>query len=80
MTHDILPGDAENIRNKIKEMIPETASLHQPTEGQASVLEVDKHRTKTYRGKPLMDKISLIKDKMKISGVYISNAFVRVLD
>lgn len=80
MTHDKLPRAAENIRNEIKEMIPETASSHQPTEGQASVLKVDEHGTKTYGGVLLMDKISLMKDEMKISGVCILNAFLRVLD
>jgi hypothetical protein len=80
MPHDKLPRAAENIRNEIKEMIPETASSHQPPEGHASVLEVDEHGTKTYGGGLLMDKISLMKDEMKISGVCISDAFLRELD
>jgi hypothetical protein len=80
MTHDKLPRPAEDIRNEIKRMIPETASSRQPPESQARVLEVDEHGTKTYGGELLMDKISLMKDEMKISGVCISNAFLRLLD
>jgi hypothetical protein len=80
MTRDRLPGPAEDIRNEIKEMIPETASLYQTSEGRVSVLKVDEHGTKTYGGQLLMDKISLMRDAMKISGVCVSNAFLRVLD
>ncbi|KAJ5244517.1 hypothetical protein N7489_004613 [Penicillium chrysogenum] len=69
MTHDKLPRPAEDIRNEIKRMIPETASSRQSPESQARVLEVDEHGTKTYGGELLMDKISLMKDEMKISGV-----------
>lgn len=80
MTHVKLPRPAEDIRNEIKGMIPETASSRQSPEGQASVLDVDEHGTKTYGGDLLMDKISLMKDEMKISGVCISNVFASALD
>ena len=71
MTHDKLLGPNENIGNDIKEMIPEMASSDQPSKRQAIVLKVDEHGTKTYKGASLMDKISLMKDEMKICGVCI---------
>lgn len=80
MPHDKLPDAAEDIRNENKAMIPETGSSHQRAEGYASVLGVDEHGTKPYGGELLVDKISLMKDEMKIRGVCIADASLRVLD
>ena len=65
-----LPLAAEGIRNEIKEMIPETASLsNQPIQSQAVLLQEDNNGNKTYGGELLEERISRLKEKMGLDKV-----------
>lgn len=69
-----LPRAAEEIRQEIKGMIPETAILEdQHSEIQAMILEEDENGTKAYGGDPLAAKISRLTGKMGIGIVCTSH-------
>lgn len=68
-----LPRAAEEIRQEIKRMIPETAiQADQPVGIQAKILE-DGNGTKSYGGDALAGKISRLTGKMGIGIVCISH-------
>ncbi|CAG7937460.1 unnamed protein product [Penicillium nalgiovense] len=67
MNRHELPDPAEDIRQEIKGMIPETAILaDQPSKNQATILKEDKNGTKAYGGDLLAGKISRLTGKMGI--------------
>lgn len=73
-----LPRAAEEIRQEIKGMIPETAILEdQHSEIQAKILKEDENGTKAYGGDPLAAKISRLTGKMGIGIVCTSHGILR---
>lgn len=73
MNRHELPRPAEDIRQEIKGMIPETAILaDQPSANQATILEEDENGTKAYGGDLLAGKISRLTGKMGIGIVRTS--------
>lgn len=65
-----LPDAAEKIRNEIREMIPETATLpNQPIETQAELLLKDEHGNKIYGGELFEAKAAQLKEYMGIDKV-----------
>jgi hypothetical protein len=63
-----LPRDAENIRKGIKEMIPETTTLS-AGDLPGITAEIRDDGNKTYLGKTLAEKISLLTKEMHIGDV-----------
>lgn len=69
--HQLAP-EAEGIRKKIKEMIPEIAMDQNGDVAKASILSEDKDGNKTYGGLLLTEQISLLTEHMKIGEVFQS--------
>lgn len=68
-----LAREAEDIRKKIKGMIPETAmNQNEDVAAKASILSEDKDGNKTYGGLLLTEQISLLTEHMKIGEVFQS--------
>ncbi|KAJ6047296.1 uncharacterized protein N7446_007575 [Penicillium canescens] len=62
-----LPPAAEKIRNEIREMIPETATLtDQPVKAQAELLHKDENGNKIYGGNLFTEKAARLKQHMEI--------------
>lgn len=70
MQPEQLSGEAEEIRNEIKNMIPETAKTPtQPPGNQATLLHKDGNGNKMYGGSLVDQKISRLKEEMGIEAV-----------
>lgn len=64
MNSEKLPPAAEDIRLKIKAMIPEL--LAQAADNRANVLKTEKNGNKTYGGDLLVEQISLLSRQLPI--------------
>lgn len=65
MSSEKLTDPAEDIRRKIKGMIPDLSD--QPIENRATLLKTEDNGNKTYGGKLLAERISLLSRQLPIS-------------